>query len=69
MTIKTKYNLGDDVWCNIYNGIKVKITAIHVIIVADDNYTIEYSVSTNGIVYGKMENELFSTKEELLKNL
>lgn len=69
MTFKTKHNIGDDVWCNIYNGIKVKITAIHIIAVAVDNVTIEYSVMWNGIAWSRMENELFSTEEELLKSL
>ena len=69
MTIKTKHNIGDDVWCNIYNGIKVKITAIHIIAVAVDNVTIEYSVMSNGIAWHRMENEIFSTEEEMLKNL
>ena len=69
MTFKTKHNIGDDVWCNIYNGIKVKITAIHIIAVAVDNVTIEYSVMWNNIAWSRMENELFSTEEELLKSL
>lgn len=69
MTIKTKHNIGDDVWCNLYNGIKVKITAIKIIVFSNDNYTIEYSVMWNGIAWSRMENELFSTKEELLKSL
>ena len=25
MEIKTKHNIGDDVWCNLFNGVKVKI--------------------------------------------
>ena len=69
MEIKTKYNIGDYVWCNIYNGIKMKITAIHIIAVAVDNVTIEYSVMWNGVAWNRMENELFSTEEELLKSL
>ena len=69
MTIKTKHNIGDDVWSNIYNGIKVKITAIHIIAVAVDNVTIEYTIMWNGGAWNRMENELFSTEEELLKSL
>jgi hypothetical protein len=69
MTFKTKHNIGDYVWCNLYNGIKVKITAIHIIAVAPDNVTIEYSVMWNGGAWSRMENELFSTEEELLKSL
>lgn len=69
MTFKTKHNIGDYVWCKLYNGIKVKITAIHIIAVAPDNVTIEYSVMWNGGAWSRMENELFSTEEELLKSL
>lgn len=69
MTIKTEHNIGDDVWCNLYNGIKVKITAIHIIAVAVDNIIIKYTVMWNGGAWSRFENELFSTKEELLKSL
>ena len=69
MIIETKYNIGDEVWCNLYNCIKVKITAIHIIAFAADNVTIEYSVMWNGGAWSRMENELFPTKEELLKSL
>ena len=69
MTIETKYNIGDEVWCSIYNGIKMKITAIHILAVAVDNVTIEYSVMWNGGAWSRMENEIFSTEEELLKSL
>lgn len=69
MTIETKYSIGDEVWCNIYNGIKLKITAVHVIVTTVDNVIIEYSVMRNGIAWCKTENELFPTEEELLKSL
>lgn len=68
MEIKTKHNIGDDVWCKIYNGLKVKITAIHIIATRSD-VTIEYSVMWNGCAWSRMENELFSTEEEMLKSL
>ena len=68
MEFKTKHNIGDYVWCNIYNGIKVKVTAIH-IIATRSGVTIEYSVMWNGGAWSRMENELFSTEEELLKSL
>ena len=47
----------------------MKITAIHIIAVAVDNITIEYTVMWNGGAWSKFENELFSTEEELLKSL
>ena len=69
MEFKTKHNIGDYVWCNLFNGIKVKITAIHIIAVAPDNITIEYSVMWNDGAWSRMENELFSTEEEMLNSL
>ena len=69
MEFKTKHNIGDEVWCNLFNGIKVKINGIHIIAVAPDNVTIEYSVMWNGGAWSRMENELFSTKEEMLNSL
>lgn len=68
MEIKSKYNIGDYVWCNLYNGKKVKITAIY-IIATPSNVSIEYSVMWNGGGWHKMENELFSTEEEMLNSL
>lgn len=68
MEFKTKYNIGDDVWCNLYNGKKVKITGIH-IIATRCGATIEYSVMWNGGAWSRMENELFSTEEEMLNSL
>ena len=69
MTIETKYSIGDEVWCIIHNGKKVKVTAVHVIVTAVDNVIIEYSVMWNGGAWCKTENELFPTEEELLKNV
>ena len=69
MEFKTKHNIGDEVWCNLFNGIKVKINGIRIIAVAPDNVTIEYSVMWNGGAWSRMENELFSTKEEMLNSL
>lgn len=69
MEIKTKYNIGDEVWCNLYNGLKVKINGIHIIAFAGGNVTIEYSVMWNDGAWSRMENELFSTEEEMLNSL
>lgn len=69
MEFKTKYNIGDYVWSNLYDGLKMKVTAVHIIAVAPDNVTIEYTVMWNGGAWCRMENELFSTEEELLKSL
>lgn len=69
MEFKTKYNIGDDVWCNLYDGLKMKVTAVHIIAVAPDYVTIEYTVMWNGGAWCRMENELFSTEEEMLNSL
>ena len=69
MTIETKYNIGDEVWCNIYNGIKVKINSIKAIVFVSGSSMIEYGVHMNGLAWSRMENELFPTKEELIKSL
>ena len=71
MTIKTKYNIGDEVWvANIFREpIKVKVYGI-VAEVKDSNVLIDYHVGIdkNGCSLRK-EELLFPTKEELLKSL
>ena len=69
MIIKTKYSIGDEVWCNIYNGIKVKINSFTVRVSPDGSYAAEYTIIMNGIAWCKSENELFLTEEELFKSL
>lgn len=69
MIIETKYSIGDEVWCNIYNGIKVKINAFTVRVFPDGDHMTEYTIVMNGIAWCRMENELFPTEEELLKSL
>lgn len=71
MTIKTKYNIGDEVWvANVFREpIEVKVYGI-VAEVKDSNVLIDYyiGVDKNSRVLRK-EELLFSTKEELLKSL
>ena len=71
MTIETKYNIGDEVWANVLNepynfivkGIKFVCDRFH--------KRITYTLLEEGgdtLIYLD-ENELFPTKEELLKSL
>lgn len=69
MIIKIKYSIGDEVWCNIYGGIKVKINSVIVRVSPDGNYIADYTIIMDGIAWCREENELFLTEEELLKSL
>ena len=70
MTIDTKYNIGDEVWFQTlginYNATVRKIV-IHIFI--DGDVIINYKLDRAGYVYERDEDELFPTKEELLKSL
>ena len=70
MTIETKYNIGDEVWLRTL-GIKykAKITHIHIDIFPDRKHIVHYNLHRNGYSYERHEDELFPTKEELLKSL
>jgi hypothetical protein len=67
MTIETKYNVDDEVW---YKGTEeiVRDCIVNIKIEIDilQNQTIIYELWDGGICN---ENELFPTKEELLKSL
>ena len=71
MTIETKYNIGDEVWC--MNNNKVYMSFIQEVRVRKNNKKtkIEYIVEKmQKIDFGlKKEDELYPTKEELLKSL
>ena len=71
MEIRTKYNIGDEVWVvNIFREpIEVKVYGI-VAEVKDNNVLIDYYVGLdkNGCALRK-EELVFPTKEELLKSL
>ncbi len=66
MTIKTKYNIGDEVWCQILTGVGcAKIDSIEIV---DGTYPMYY-LEGEDIEGWYFEYELFPTKEELLKLL
>lgn len=77
MTIETKYNIGDEVWCILDNEVQhTEIIDIEITIAGKCNHSIdryepaiarvEYRVNCGHLV---AEYKLFPTKKELLKNL
>lgn len=71
MTIETKYNIGDEVWCaNIFGEpSKLKIYGIDIEILGKRTF-ISYYVGLNEETCTlEKEQLLFPTKEELLKSL
>ena len=69
MTIETKYNIGEEVWFQTLGiNYKAKITNIHIDIFFDKKHIVHYNLQRNGYAYERHEDELFPTKEELLKS-
>lgn len=70
MTIETKYNVGDEVWFKTL-GItyKAKVMEVRMRVFNDNDIIINYSLERNGYYYERNEDELYPTKEELLKSL
>ena len=71
MKIETKYDVRDRVWFMPMFGDTPVCSVVEIIeIIIGNNYCKEvYSVSHNKICYELTSNELFHTKEELLKSL
>lgn len=70
MTIETKYNIGDEAWCiNLRKEpMQAKIFRINVEVKRKNIY-VEYSLSNKEYIVTRKVEELFPTKEELLKSL
>ena len=71
MTIETKYNIGDEVWCS-FGGVPIRSIIQDIILVDEmEMLKVVYSVSsTDERIFGtRFGSELFPTKEELLKSL
>ena len=72
MTIETKYNIGDEVWCFI-GSTPIPIVVVGIRIICDEYYkSIYYHLAEElgkpfAISLG--ESVLFPTKEELLKSI
>lgn len=70
MTIETKYKIGDVVWFQTLGiNYNAKITHINVDIFYDGKNIINYNLHYKGFNYERHEDELFPSKEELLKLL
>lgn len=70
MTIKTKFNIGDEVWLNsLGHHIKGKVDEINISLLIDGSVHIIYSIEKSGYFFERYDDELFPTKEELLKSL
>lgn len=70
MTIETKYNIGDEVWINsLGHHIKGNVDEINISVLIDGSVHIIYSIDKSGYFFERHGEELFPTKEELLKSL
>ena len=71
MTIETKYNIGDEVWCIAHDRVRcLKVQSIQIGITR--NTRILYGFNTGEALVQHIniyEDFLFPTKEELLKSL
>lgn len=71
MKIETKYDIGQEVFTHL-RGLAEKgiVKSIHIRVYRDKRVDIMYNIySVTGGYSQKYENELFPTKEELLKSL
>lgn len=71
MTIETKYNIGEEVWCS-FGGVPIRSIIQDIILVEEMNMLkVAYSVSsTDERIFGtRFESDLFPSKDELLKSL
>ena len=70
MKIETKYNIGDEVWFLSYNSPrKARICVMSIYVQNSSEITILYSLNEKELYWHKNEQDLFATKEELLKSL
>ena len=69
MIIKTKYNIGEEVWFMEENEPTSDVILSIEINLYKGKQFIEYLFANDSYPYGLNESELFSTKEELLKSL
>lgn len=70
MKIETKYNIGEEMWFLSYHyPRKARICGMRIYVTKLGKITILYSLTENDVYWYKQEQDLFSSKEELLKNL
>ena len=70
MVIETKYKIGDEVWFQTLGvNYRANVVAITVNILIDGDVIINYNLERVGYHYERNEDELFQTKDELLRGL
>lgn len=72
MTIETNYNIGDEVWFDCMgNHIKAEINEINITVEFDNSVVVQYLIGIDNEKYywERNEDDIFPTKEELLKSL
>lgn len=66
MKVKTKYDIGDRVWCISNNKVQnIEVTGFNITVTSEGTeiiYTLHYDLKYD-------ESKVFDTKEELLKSL
>lgn len=68
MEVITKYNINDKVWLIIDNqAVRANITRVIISVESTDSCKISYSLNYGSTEYP--EDQLFSTKEDLIKSL
>ena len=68
MEVITKYNIADKVWLIIDNqAVRANITRVIISVESTDSCKISYSLHHGSTEYS--EDQLFSTKEDLLRSL
>lgn len=70
MTIETKYNIGDEVWFQDHEEHPIKNDILGIEIETyKHKQLIKYLFEQDGFLFTIYEEDLFPTKEELLKSL
>lgn len=70
MIIETKYNIGQEIWFQILGVCyKAEITHIEIDVLDKRKPSIHYTLHRHSYSYVRREDELFFTKEELVRSL
>ena len=70
MTIEIKYNIGDDVWFITYKSPRrARVYGKSIYITKCGEISFVYGLNDKDVYWHKLEQDLFPTKEELLKSL
>ena len=68
MTIETKYNIGDEVWFTSFKSPRrARVCGMSIYITKCGEISFVYGLNDKDVYWHKLEQDLFPTKEELLK--